>query len=280
MITEEKAELWPPSSYEGPSAAVWVSVDLLKPWDKNPRKNDPAVPAVARSIKRFGFVAPIVVWKGGDRMVAGHTRLKAFRSILEREPGFVPTGAPGVGMVPVRFHEFASEAEADAYALADNRLNEIAEWDHDELSEILKGMDTETVSVIGFDDYKPIELDGETYTKKITAPIYEPKGERPKVKDLFDDEKTKKLIEEIEASDLPEEVQKFLSIAADRHTVFNFRNIAEYYAHADAKTQALMEKSALVIIDFEKAIENGFVRMTGRLGELVETEGWSGDAPE
>lgn len=47
------------------SAAEWVHVDELRPWERNPRKNDPAVPKVAESIRRFGFVSPIVVWQGG-----------------------------------------------------------------------------------------------------------------------------------------------------------------------------------------------------------------------
>ena len=60
--------------------------------------------------------------------------------------------------------------------------------------------------------------------------------------------------------------------AAERHTIFNFRQIAEYYCHADAKLQDLMERSGLVIIDFHKAIEYGFVHLTERLGQLVDLE--------
>jgi hypothetical protein len=37
-----------------------------------------------------------------------------------------------------------------------------------------------------------------------------------------------------------------------------------------------MERSALVIIDFNAAIENGFVRLTKRLGQLADKEGWNG----
>ena len=42
---------------------------------------------------------------------------------------------------------------------------------------------------------------------------------------------------------------------------FRFDHIAEFYCHADAELQQLMEDSALVIIDFDKAIENGFVML-------------------
>lgn len=137
------------------SAAEWVHVDELRPWEKNPRKNDPAVPRVAESIKRFGFVSPIVVWQGGNRMVAGHTRLKAMRALLKESPGFVAKGAPAPGMVRVAFHEFADEHEADVYALADNRLGEIAEWDDDAVADITRQWSKEDVAVAGFDDDEP-----------------------------------------------------------------------------------------------------------------------------
>ena len=132
-----------------------MHVDELRPWEKNPRKNDPAVPRVAESIKRFGFVSPIVVWQGGNRMVAGHTRLKAMRALLKESPDFVAKGAPAPGMVRVAFHDFADEHEADVYALADNRLGEIAEWDDDAVADITREWSKEDVTVAGFGDDAP-----------------------------------------------------------------------------------------------------------------------------
>ena len=64
-----------------------------------------------------------------------------------------------------------------------------------------------------------------------------------------------------------------MRFAAERHTVFNFGQVAEYYCHADATLQDLMERSGLVIIDFDKAIEYGFVHLTERLGALADLEG-------
>lgn len=61
--------------------------------------------------------------------------------------------------------------------------------------------------------------------------------------------------------------------AAQRHVVFDYQKIAEYYCHASAEVQALMEASALVLIDFDKAVENGYVQMTKALEEVYsETE--------
>jgi hypothetical protein len=110
------------------------------------------------------------------------------------------------------------------------------------------------------------------YTNKITAPIYEPKGEKPPIRDLSDKTKTNELCGEIEKAELPEDVRGFLLTAAQRHTVFNFRNIAEFYCHASADVQHLMERSGLIIIDMDKAIANGFVHLSERLGEIADLE--------
>lgn len=134
--------------------ARWLPIAEVRKWDKNPRINAEAIPKVADSIRRFGVVAPAVVWEEAGRLVAGHTRIAALESILAADPTFVPKGAsPGVrpGMIPVRFHPFASEAEADAYAIADNRLNEIARWDVPVLQGVLTSLDVDLAAVTGFD---------------------------------------------------------------------------------------------------------------------------------
>ena len=99
------------------------------------------------------------------------------------------------------------------------------------------------------------------YTTKIQSPIYEPKNLKPHVLELYDNQKTKRLIREIDASTLPIEEKMFLVDAARRHTIFNYEKIADYYAHSSKEMQEFMERSALVIVDFEKAIQNGFVKM-------------------
>lgn len=53
-----------------------LKIDVLKPYDKNPRKNKEAVKYVAESIKEFGFKQPIVIDKN-NVIVCGHTRLLA-----------------------------------------------------------------------------------------------------------------------------------------------------------------------------------------------------------
>lgn len=109
------------------------------------------------------------------------------------------------------------------------------------------------------------------YTRKIEIPIYEPKNVMPKVSELFNTTKRDELIAEINKHDLPDEVRLFLISAAERHTQFNFSKIADFYAHANKEIKDLMENSALVIVDYDKAIENGFIAYQEEVDKDVET---------
>jgi DNA modification methylase len=95
-----------------------MPIAAVRPYDRNPRKNDHAVEGVARSIKEFGFRQPIVVDADGI-IVVGHTRWKAAQHL-------------GMSHVPVHVASELTPEQARAYRIADNRSNEIAEWD-DEL---------------------------------------------------------------------------------------------------------------------------------------------------
>ena len=64
----------------------------------------------------------------------------------------------------------------------------------------------------------------------------------------------------------------FLIQAARRHNVFNYRNIAEYYAHATPEMQRLMEESALVIIDVDDAIANGYATLNADVLNIMEDD--------
>lgn len=99
------------------------------------------------------------------------------------------------------------------------------------------------------------------YSSKIQAPIYEPKNQKPHIMELCDKSKTHRLLREIDNSSLSYEEKTFLMDAARRHNVFNYEKIADYYAHSSPEMQQLMERSGLVIIDFEKAIELGYVNL-------------------
>ena len=110
------------------------------------------------------------------------------------------------------------------------------------------------------------------YTKKIQAPIYEPKNQQPHIISLIDKEKTHRLIREIETANISYDEKMFLIDAARRHNVFNYERIADYYAHATPEMQNLMERSALVIIEFEKAIQLNYVKVCDDIKQMYLTE--------
>lgn len=106
---------------------IELPVNKIKPYEKNPRKNDGAVEAVAESIKQCGYIAPIIVDEG-NVVLAGHTRLKALKKL-------------GYKKVPVVIKEGLSEEQKRKYRLLDNKTNELAEWDFDLLGDELEGLD-------------------------------------------------------------------------------------------------------------------------------------------
>jgi hypothetical protein len=114
--------------------------------------------------------------------------------------------------------------------------------------------------------------DEQKYSSKIEAPIYEPKNIKPHILELCDRSKFDRLVREIDESKLPIDEKKFLKQAAARHMVFNYEKIADYYAHSSKEMQNLMERSALVIIDFEKAIEYGYVKLCDEIRNQYLTE--------
>ena len=229
----------------------------ISPYDKNPRKNDDAVDAVAASISEFGFKNPIIVDKDMV-IIAGHTRYKAAKKL-------------GMKEVPVIVAKDLTEEQVRAFRLADNKTAELAMWDEDLLDEELSQILDINMDSFGFDS--DLELNNESsenpYTAKITAPQYEPTGMKVDLRDCVDETKTNELLSEIDAADVPEDVKDFLRLGAQRHLRFNYRNIAEYYANADPDVQELFEKSALVIIDYDDALRNGFVTVSDALKELV-----------
>jgi hypothetical protein len=106
------------------------------------------------------------------------------------------------------------------------------------------------------------EQQEQKYTSKVKIPICEPKNKKPHPLELYDSTKTSRLINEIQNAEIDDDEKKFLIEAARRHTVFNYSKIADFYAHSKPEVQRLMEKSALVIIDFDKAISYGYVRLS------------------
>jgi uncharacterized protein YcaQ len=84
--------------------------------------------------------------------------------------------------------------------------------------------------------------------------------------------KVEELLQQIDQSSLPDKEKHFLRAAAYRHAVFNYQHCAEYYAYSTADVQELMENSALVIVDFDDAIKNGWTRLDKKLSSIYANE--------
>ena len=249
---------------------VNLKVEELIPYINNPRNNTEAVDKVAASIKEFGFKVPIVIDKD-NVVVTGHTRLLASKKL-------------GLQEVPCVIADDLSPAQIKAFRIADNKVSEYAQWDGDmlkveleELEEMNFDLDSVSIDFSDFDmglDLEDTEEGQEQeeniYTKEINIPQYEITGKCPKLEELVNEEKTKSLIERIEKSDIPNDIKEFLIKASYRHLAFNYQNVAEYYAHADKEVQELMEESALVIIDYNDAIRNGYVQIKEAINEMIE----------
>lgn len=119
----------------------------IKPYEKNPRKNDSAVGAVASSISQFGFKNPIVV-DGNNVIICGHTRYKAAKKL-------------GLDTVPCVVASDLTEEQIKAYRLADNKVSELAEWDIDLLGEELDGIFDIDMSDFGFSFAEEAEETGD-----------------------------------------------------------------------------------------------------------------------
>lgn len=107
------------------------------------------------------------------------------------------------------------------------------------------------------------------YSRAIKVPQYVPRETKPHIDSLVNYDKYSKLLQHINESNVTEEEKRFLRLAASRHIVFNYANIADYYAHSNEEMQNLMEESALVILDMDDAIANGYVKLSQRLETLI-----------
>ena len=121
----------------------------VRPYEKNPRRNDDAVQYVAESIRQFGFKVPLVIDNDGV-IVAGHTRWKAAKKL-------------GLKTVPCIVADDLTDEQVKAFRLADNKVAEKAEWDFDLLSSEFDDLFDFDMGAFGFGDEEE-DTDDETPT--------------------------------------------------------------------------------------------------------------------
>lgn len=241
---------------------------------KHPEKN---LKIIRDSFLRFGQRQALTVNQRSLVTEAGNGRIQAAQAL-------------GWLYIAVSFED-DDTITATAYGLVDNQSALTSEWDDAIRRDLFQDLQSEgqDLTSLGFeaDDISRLLANADSsegsaespdsgekngadkYTTKIEAPIYKPTGECPPLSALVSAEKCDSLVDSIrQAENVSEEEKAFLLLAAQRHLRFNYRNIAEYYAHASAHMQRLMEASALVIVDWNDAIAEGYVKLTSRMDEL------------
>lgn len=156
--TGDPGPVAPASSAVGqPSMTIEMrSPASILPYDRNPRLNDGAVDAVARSIQEFGFRQPIVVDDAGV-IIVGHTRWKAATKL-------------GLASVPVHVAVGMSEQDARAYRLADNKTADLAAWDTELLTVEISELAAMQVDISTLPGFTSIELEA-LLSSATTPPI-------------------------------------------------------------------------------------------------------------
>ncbi len=140
----------------------WMPLGQLQPAKRNPKQHSSEI---GTSIGRFGYVEPIVLDERTGRIVAGHGRREALLAMRKRGEA-PPAGVRAEGeewLVPVlRGWASRSDAEAEAYLLASNKLTEAGGWDNEQLAGLLKDLDAQdALDGVGFTDAELEALLGE-----------------------------------------------------------------------------------------------------------------------
>lgn len=119
-----------------------MKIDDIKPYTRNARHNEKAIPIVAQSIKEFGLKGQIVLEsKQNPVIVAGHTRWAACKSLGWKE---IPDER-------IDYCDDLDEEQIKAYRLADNRTGEVATWNRALLKSEMKALGKIDMSKFSFD---------------------------------------------------------------------------------------------------------------------------------
>lgn len=131
-----------------------LKITEVKPYWRNPRKNDKAVEALKQSIEAYGFNVPIVVDKE-KVIIAGHTRYLAMLQM-------------GASEIPCNVIDI-SKQKAKAYRIADNKTAELANWDIDKLIQEMKELNEDIMAEMQFFFEEDLKGLVETKTSEIKA---------------------------------------------------------------------------------------------------------------
>jgi hypothetical protein len=131
----------------------YIHFSKIKLWSGNPRRNEVAVPRLMELLKLHGQKTRIGIWVKNSTIYKGNTTYKALVRLIREWKQCLPGESRELfdqlkkGLLKIEWMQFPSEQAAIAYAIADNRSSEWAEWDDEILSSLLK---IENVKGTGF----------------------------------------------------------------------------------------------------------------------------------
>src|SRR3990172_889007 len=109
-----------------------VKIDTLKLHPANPRRGN--IPAIVESMRVHGFYGVVVAQRSTRYVLAGNHRLRAARELK-------------IETVPVRWID-CDDIEAKRILLVDNKTNDLAVYDDDELLALLREFDSTTAALV------------------------------------------------------------------------------------------------------------------------------------
>ena len=112
-----------------------INISEIKPYWRNPRRNEMTVEAIKESIKAYGCNSPLVLDK--DRIIIkGHATYKALCELGHTTAMCVIADL--------------DKKKAKAYRIADNKIQELSSWDYDALKIEIRELDIDDSGLPGF----------------------------------------------------------------------------------------------------------------------------------
>ena len=203
---------------------VDIEISKIKPYERNPRRNDNAVDAVCESIKQCSYVAPIVIDEN-NTILAGHTRYKALIKL-------------GYAHCECIVKDGLTEEQKKKYRLLDNKTNELADWDFDLLADELSSLD---LSAFDFDwDFQ--DTDETELTNEDREQEFRERMERGELSD--DDEEYQAFLKKFEAKKTTDDCYTPDNIydavrdwVAEKYEVGNAAIVRPFYPGGDYKSE-------------------------------------------
>lgn len=166
-----------------PSSISLIPLSQLEIWDKNYRRGD--VNAIIASIRRFGFNGALCV--RGNRVMAGNHALVALKRMHEEgdwTPTHIVEDPSGGWLVPCIDISHLGEQAAVAFAIADNRTQELGTVDTEALSDLLKELKEsdpdDLISSIGYSGEALSDLLGEPPSFPPESEDSQPRLDKPR----------------------------------------------------------------------------------------------------